>query len=65
MYNRVILRFQCKKISNDKSENNKNFLLQFYCGDDTLSIYLKTKKNSGIIDGKYLEQNKYKNDLNG
>ena len=27
MYNRVILRFLCKKISNNNSEYNKNFLL--------------------------------------
>ena len=39
--------------------------MSFYCGDDSLMFYLQTERNSGYLNGKYLERNKYKNDETG
>lgn len=65
IYNRVILRFVCRKISGFAEDDLKRFLLSFYCGDDSLMLYLQTDRNSGIINGKYLERSKYKNEESG
>ncbi len=40
MYSRVILRFNCKIISRIEEDNQKEFILSFFCGDDTIMIYL-------------------------
>jgi len=39
--------------------------LSFYCANDSLAIFVQSVRNSGIINGKYLEKNNYKNDENG
>lgn len=65
IYNRVILRFVCRKISSFPEDLLKRFLLSFYCGDDTLMLYVQTDRNSGILNGKYLERSRYKNDESG
>ena len=65
IYSRVILRFVCRKIGPFADDNIKKFLLSFYCGDDSLMLYLQTERNSGVLNGKYLERQKYKNDVTG
>ena len=46
-------------ISEVKDENNRNFILSFFCGDDTIQIYQNADKNSGIWGGKFLERKKH------
>ena len=65
IYNRVILRFVCRMISKNKIDNSKKFIISFFCGDDTIMIYLQAERNSGIKGGKFLEKSKYKNDQTG
>jgi len=65
IYNRVILRFECKKISRDVLDNDKDFLISFYCGDDSMMIYQKANADLNIQGGKYLEKTKQKNDKTG
>lgn len=64
LYNNVILRFDCRMISKNEDDYDKRFLISFFCEDDSIMIYLKTDKNSGIDSGKFLERGKYKNDIN-
>jgi hypothetical protein len=40
---------------------DRRFIISFYLADDTISIYEPAQKNSGIIPGKFLHRNKYKN----
>ncbi len=49
-------------ISESKDDNDRNFLISFYCGDDTIQIYQNADKNSGIWGGKFSERQKYKKD---
>lgn len=39
IYDRVILRFTCKMVSKYEDDNDKTFLLSFFCDDDTLMVY--------------------------
>ena len=65
VYSDVILRFDCRMISKLEDDLDKRFLVSFFCEDDSLMIFLKTDKNSGIESGKFLERGKYLNDMNG
>ena len=62
-YDCIIFRFICERITGDKNDELSSLILNFYMGDDSLSIYITTKKNSGILGGKFLERKKYKNKL--
>ena len=52
-------------LSKNEDDFDKQFLVSFFCEDDSIMIFLKTDKNSGIESGKFLERGKYKNDLTG
>ena len=40
---------------------DRRFIISFYLADDTISIFEPAQKNSGIIEGPFLERRKYKN----
>jgi hypothetical protein len=40
IYNRVVLRFLCRKISPDYIDQEKQFHLSFYCANDSLAIFV-------------------------
>ena len=42
IYNRVTLRFICRLISKYEEDNLKTFLVSYFCGDDSINIYLRT-----------------------
>jgi len=54
-----VMRFEARLISEVKDENTRNFILSFFCGDDTIQIYQNADKNSGIWGGKFLERKKH------
>lgn len=54
-----VLRFEARLISEVKDENDRLFILSFFCGDDTIQIYQNTGKNSGVWGGKFLERKKH------
>lgn len=56
-----ILRFNARLLSENREDNNRDFIISFFCGDDTIQVYLKTERNSGIQQGKYLERGRHKN----
>lgn len=56
-----ILRFEARMISENREDNARNFILSFFCGDDSIQVYLVTERNSGVQQGKYLERRKHKN----
>ena len=55
-----ILRFEVRMISENKEDNGRSFILSFFCGDDSIQVYLVTERNSGIQQGKYLDRRKHK-----
>lgn len=56
-----ILRFKSKLISSVASDEERNFLISFYCRDDTIMVYELAEKNSGRQACKFMERKKHKN----
>jgi EF-hand domain-containing protein 1 len=56
-----ILRFNAKLVSTEPDDENREFIISFYCGDDTIQVYEVCDKNSGRIGGKFMERKKHKN----
>jgi len=55
------LRFTARFNTRVPEDLDRRFIIGFYLSDDALSIYEPAQKNSGIIEGKFLERAKYKN----
>lgn len=60
-----ILRFEARQISENKEENDKKYIVSFFCGDDTIQVYMLSERNSGIWGGKLLERKQHKNPISG
>ena len=56
-----ILRFNCKLVSTEPDDENREFIISVYCGDDTIQVYEVCDKNSGRMGGKFMERKKHKN----
>jgi hypothetical protein len=56
-----ILRFTAKFNTRVPEDVDRRFLIAFYLADDAVSVYEPAQKNSGIVEGKFLERRKYKN----
>jgi len=56
-----ILRFTARFNTRVPEDVDRRFIISFYLADDSISIYEPAQKNSGIIEGKFLHRNKYKN----
>ena len=54
-----ILRFECKLVSTEPDDETREFMLSFFCGDDTIQVYEKCDKNAGRLGGKFLQRNTY------
>lgn len=65
LYNRVILRFECRLVNSNQEDSEKKFLFSYYCGEDQLMIFLINERNSGFQGGKFLEKQRYRNDDTG
>ena len=56
-----ILRFNAKLVSTEPDDENREFIISVYCGDDTIQVYEVCDKNSGRIGGKFMERKKHRN----
>ena len=56
-----ILRYTAKFNTRVPEDFDRRFIISFYLSDDSISIYEPAQKNSGIMEGKFLERRKYKN----
>jgi EF-hand domain-containing protein 1 len=56
-----ILRFTARFKTRIPEDLDRRFIISFYLSDDTISIFEPAQKNSGIVEGKFLERRKYKN----
>ena len=56
-----ILRFSCKLVSPEPDDENRDFTISFFCGDDTVLVYEICDKNSGRMGGKFMERAQHKN----
>ena len=56
-----ILRFLSKLISPIPSDEERKFLLSFYCRDEAIQVYEIADRNSGRKSGKFYEKQRVKN----
>ena len=56
-----ILRFLSKLISPFPSDEERKFLLSFYCRDEAIQVYEIADRNSGRKSGKFYEKQRVKN----
>ena len=56
-----ILRFTSRLNTRVPEDVERRFIISFFLSDDSISIYEPAQKNSGILEGKFLERRKYKN----
>jgi hypothetical protein len=56
-----ILRFTARFNTRVPEDVDRRFIISFFLSDDSISIYEPAQKNSGIMEGKFLERRKYKN----
>ena len=56
-----VLRFTARFNTKVPEDDERRFIISFYLADDTISIFEPAQKNSGIIEGPFLERRKYKN----
>lgn len=58
---KTVLRYTARFNTRVPEDVDRRFIIQFYLADDTISIFEPAQKNSGIIEGPFLERRKYKN----
>jgi hypothetical protein len=58
---KTVLRFIARFNTQVPEDIDRRFIVSFFLADDSISIYEPAQKNSGIMEGKFLERRKYKN----
>ena len=56
-----MLRFTARFNTRIPEDVDRRFIISFFLSDDTIQIFEPAQKNSGIMEGKFLERRKYKN----
>lgn len=56
-----VLRFTARFNTRIPEDVDRRFIISFFLSDDTIQIFEPAQKNSGIMEGKFLERRKYKN----
>ncbi|KAF4320910.1 hypothetical protein BBO99_00003689 [Phytophthora kernoviae] len=59
-FDRMLLRFRGRLIANRKEQQQRRFIVTYFLTDDTVSVYEPEMRNSGIVNGKFLERGTYK-----
>ena len=58
---KTVLRYIASFNTRVPEDIDRKFIISFFLADDSISIFEPAQKNSGIIEGKFLERRKYKN----
>ena len=58
---KTVLRYIARFNTQVPEDVDRKFIVSFFLADDSISIYEPAQKNSGIMEGKFLERRKYKN----
>jgi len=56
----VVLRYTARLNTTIPEDIERRFIISYYLADNTVSIYEPFKRNSGIVEGKFLERKRYK-----
>ncbi|XP_031156685.1 EF-hand domain-containing family member C2 [Sander lucioperca] len=53
---RNVLKFSAKMVTDDPVDSERMFIISFYLCDDSISVYERSQRNSGVLGGKFLER---------
>ena len=56
-----ILRFKAKLISPVPSDAERNFIISYFCRDDTIQVFELAERNSGRLACKFMERQQHQN----
>jgi hypothetical protein len=56
-----VLRYTARLNTRVPEDVDRRFIISYHLANDTISIYEPAQKNSGIIEGPFLQREKYKN----
>ena len=52
----VILRFLARFETEAEEDTGRQFVIKFYCANDTIAVFEPPLKNSGLVGGKFIER---------
>ncbi|KAJ0070118.1 hypothetical protein NL108_002431, partial [Boleophthalmus pectinirostris] len=55
-----VLNFVAKMVTDNPVDKDREFIISFYLSDDTISVFERTQRNSGVLGGKFLERGRVK-----
>ncbi|XP_069568135.1 EF-hand domain-containing family member C2 isoform X1 [Brachyistius frenatus] len=55
-----VLNFRAKMMTTDPVDVERVFIVSFYLSDDSICVFERPQKNSGVVDGKFLERGRVK-----
>ncbi|XP_028991577.1 EF-hand domain-containing family member C2 [Betta splendens] len=58
--NSNVLNFRAKLLSTNQVDSERLFIISFYLSDDSISVYERPQRNSGVIGGKFLVRGRVK-----
>lgn len=61
-YDNKKLSFAAKLNSDRADDRDRKFTIQYFLGDDTISVFEPPIRNTGVIGGKFLRRGKYRNE---
>ncbi|XP_067460234.1 EF-hand domain-containing family member C2 [Thunnus thynnus] len=55
-----VLNFRAKMVTNDEVDRDRVFIISLYLCDDSISVFERSQRNSGVLGGKFLERRRVK-----
>ncbi|CAK6967716.1 EF-hand domain-containing family member C2 [Scomber scombrus] len=55
-----VLSFRAKMVTADEIDRDRVFVISFHLCDDSISVFERPQKNSGVLGGKFLERGRVK-----
>ncbi|KAE8299783.1 EF-hand domain-containing family member C2 [Larimichthys crocea] len=55
-----VLNFRAKMVTTDAVDRDRVFIISFYLCDDSISVFERPQRNSGVLGGKFLQRGRIK-----
>ncbi|XP_077473265.1 EF-hand domain-containing family member C2 isoform X1 [Stigmatopora argus] len=55
-----VLKFYAKMVTTSQVDSDREFIVSFYLSDDSISVFERTQKNSGVLGGMFLARGRVK-----
>ncbi|XP_054642272.1 EF-hand domain-containing family member C2 isoform X1 [Dunckerocampus dactyliophorus] len=55
-----VLKFYAKMVTTSQVDSDREFIISFYLSDDSISVFERSQKNSGVLGGMFLARGRVK-----